>query len=530
MLSARMSLGGVVTAPHHLAATAGARVLREGGNAVEAMLASAAAIAVVYPHMNSIGGDGFWVVAPAGRDPIGIRACGPAAALASIGWYVAKGDRVIPSRGPRAALTVPGAIDGWREAHALAGELGGKLPISRLLEDAIAHAEAGIPATRSQAALTRSKWGELSEVAGFAETFAPNGPPSLGETLKQPALAATLRRLAEAGLEDFYRGDLGAALGDGAEAVGSPLRRSDFEAYRARRVAPAEVDLEDGSVFNMPPPTQGPSSLMILKIFEALGGASAFAEESVGYVHALVEATKRAFILRNAALGDPERMGEAWREWLTPEAAAHEAGAIDLSRAAAWPHPTAPGDTVWLGAIDADGTAVSYIQSIYWEFGSGVVPAGTGVALQNRGASFTLSEGPNALAPGRLPFHTLNPALAQMKDGRRIVYGTMGGEGQPQTQAAIFTRHAFYGQDMQAAITAPRWLLGRTWGAETTTLKLENRFEPALVDGLRALGHDVELLPSFDDALGHAGMASIERSGLMRGATDPRADGAVACV
>src|SRR5690606_23966875 len=153
-----------------------------------------------------------------------------------------------------------------------------------------------------------------------------------------------------------------------------------------------------------------------------------------------------------------------------------------------------------------------------------VVPE-TGVIWQNRGAGFSLQEGPNELGPGRLPFHTLNPSLAILDDGRKIAYGTMGGEGQPQTQAVIFTRHVLFGQDMQTAITAPRWLLGRTWGAESTNLKVESRFDPAVIDALRAAGHDVEVVEEFDQMMGHAGMVSIASDGVISGATDPRSDG-----
>jgi gamma-glutamyltranspeptidase/glutathione hydrolase len=183
-----------------------------------------------------------------------------------------------------------------------------------------------------------------------------------------------------------------------------------------------------------------------------------------------------------------------------------------------------------MGAADGEGRVVSYIQSIFWEYGSGLVLPETGVVWQNRGASFTLAEGPNALGPGRLPLHTLNPALARLKDGRTLAYGTMGGEGQPQTQAAIFTRHVGFGMDMQAAVTAPRWVLGRTWGAQITNLRLEDRFSPSLVKALKAAGHEVEAVGSFDDLMGHAGMISVDPRGVISAATDPRADGTCASV
>lgn len=527
MLNARTCLGGMVVAPHHLAAEAGAAVLREGGNAVEAMVAAASTIAVVYPHMNGIGGDGFWLIARPGADPVAIRACGAAAGLATPGFYAEQGETAIPARGPRAALTVAGAIGGWAEALKVSAEIGGRLPLGRLLSDAVRHARDGAPITRSQAALTREKWDELSGVFGFAETFAAHGPPEVGAVLRQPALCATLARLGEAGLDDFYRGDVARANADGLEEVGSPLRLSDLEAYRAARVAPAQVSLRTGTVFNHPPPTQGPSTLLILALFERLGVTEA---DGFDYVHGLVEATKRAFLRRDREVGDPGLVGEAWRDGFADAALAAEIDAIDRARALPWPQPTEPGDTVWLGAADRDGVVVSYIQSVFWEFGSGLVIPETGVTWQNRGASFTLTSGPRELAPGRLPFHTLNPSLARLADGRTMAFGTMGGEGQPQTQAAIYTRHTLFGQDMQAAVTAPRWLLGRTWGAETMTLKLENRFDPALFDALKAAGHEVEVLPAFTDVMGHAGMVAIGPDGVIAGASDPRSDGSCAGV
>jgi gamma-glutamyltranspeptidase len=515
----------MVTAPHHLAAEAGIQAIRGGGNAIEAMIAAAAAIAVTYPHMNAIGGDGFWLISLPGQAPIGIRACGPAAKLATPDFYEAHGDKAIPARGPRAALTVAGAVAGWVEALRIAREDGGRLPLSALLADAIRHATDGVPVTASQVELTSSKWAELCNVPGFARAYAADGLPAEGDVLKQPHLAATLSRLAEAGLEDFYRGDLARALAAGLEQAGSPVRLGDLEGFGARCVPPLVLRMCCGDVFNMPPPTQGLASLMILGIFERLGVRQA---ESFAHIHGLVEATKRAFMLRNAHLGDPDRMGPDWHNWLSAPRLDQEAAAISGDRAAPWSRPSQKGDTVWMGAADAEGRVVSYIQSIFWEFGSGVVVPETGVLWQNRGASFSLREGPNRLEPGRLPMHTLNPALARLADGRILAYGTMGGDGQPQTQAAIFSRHVLFGDDMQQAVTAPRWLLGRTWGAEATNLKLESRFPPELAAALGSAGHDIEIVGPFDDMMGHAGMIGVDKDGVISGATDPRADGTCA--
>ncbi len=229
--------------------------------------------------------------------------------------------------------------------------------------------------------------------------------------------------------------------------------------------------------------------------------------------------------MRNAGLGDPDFMAEPAQDWLADDRLDALAARIDMKNAFPWPHEPADGDTIWMGAADRYGNVVSFIQSVYWEFGSGLTCPETGVFFQNRGAGFSLAPGPNRLAPGKRPFHTLNPALAHLRDGRVIAYGTMGGEGQPQTQAAVFSRHVLFGEDLQAAVTAPRWLLGRTWGEETTTLKLEDRFDPALVARLKEAGHDVEMLPAFSDAAGHAGAIVLHQNGLMEAASDPRADG-----
>ena len=209
-----------------------------------------------------------------------------------------------------------------------------------------------------------------------------------------------------------------------------------------------------------------------------------------------------------------------------------EAGKIDRKKAAKWPAPPGDGDTIWMGAADASGLVVSYIQSIYWEFGSGCVLPATGVLMQNRGSSFSLDpKALNALAPGRRPFHTLNPALAELKDGRVIAYGTMGGDGQPQSQAAVFTRHVLFGQPLDKALDAPRWLLGRTWGSTHTNLRLESRFDENLVDRLMSAGHDIDVLSDpYSGIMGHAGAVVLHPNGTLEGGHDPRADGGAAGV
>ena len=527
MLRAADAVRGIVSAPHGLAAEAGLSVLREGGNAIEAMIAAAAAIAVVYPHMNGLGGDGFWLIAAPGAEPIGIDACGPTGRGVTRALY--GGAASVPARGPLAANTVAGTVSGWQEALALAADWGGKMPLGRLLEDAIHHAGHGIPASDNQSRITALKQDELKSVSGFADTFLIDGAaPAAGASFRNPALARTLERLAADGLDGFYRGALAGSIAADLAAAGSPVSAEDLAAYHVRRVAPLAVSLRSGTVYNLPPPTQGVASLMILGLIDRLGLEDGPAD-GFGHVHAVVEATKQAFLLRDAHLADPQTMDIDPAAWLEPQFLDSRARRIDPARALVWPQAATGGDTIWMGAIDGRGRAVSFIQSLYWEFGSGVVLPETGLAWQNRGSSMRLAEtGPNRLAPGRRPFHTLNPPLARLADGAVMAYGTMGGEGQPQTQAALYSRIVTFGQDPQAAITAPRWLLGRTWGEETTSLKLESRFDPALIEALRVAGHDIEPVEPFSDMMGHAGAVIRRADGSLQGATDPRSNGAVA--
>jgi len=519
---------GVVCAPHFAAVEAGRAILAEGGNALEAMLAMAAAIAAVYPHMNHIGGDGFWLI----REPSGrvraIMAAGPAAAEAQPELY--RDYETIPPRGPLAALTVPGAVGGWTLALEAARAAGGIMPLDALLQPAIAHARNGYAVSRSQAWLTAENLAELERLPSFAPTFLVDGkPPAAGTLLKQEAFAATLAHLGHAGLDDFYRGDVGREMAIDLTAIGSPLTRQDLARYEATLAEPLSVALPSATVYNTDAPTQGIVSLMILALFVRLGVTTA---ESFEHVHGLVEAIKRALRVRDRVVTDPSRLAHALDRCLEPRFIAGEAMKIDRRKAARWPLGQAESDTVWMGAADASGLVVSYIQSLYWEFGSGCVLRRTGVLMQNRGASFSLTPGAlNLLAPGRLPFHTLNPALATLKDGRIIAYGTMGGDGQPQTQGALFTRYALFNEPLAEAIDRPRWVLGRTWGHPLTRLRVESRLDGNLIDALEAAGHDVDILAeAYSDVMGHAGAVVLHPDGMLEGAHDPRADGGAAGV
>ncbi len=515
----------MMVAPHHLAAEAGSRVLREGGNAIEAMIAAASTIAVVYPHMNSLGGDNFWLIHQPGRVPLGIDACGPAAALATPDYYRDHGLDAIPGRGPHAALTVAGAVAGWQNALQISRSIGGKMPLERLFEEAIHHASSGVPVSATLGNNAASKLPELKDQPGFSSSYMTDDKPlAVGELHRQPRIADTLRHLAKEGLDDFYHGALAESIATDLSDAGSPLRQQDLASYQALQLAPLSLQLNGNTLFNMPPPTQGLASLMLLGIYSRLNIDSI---DDYAYVHALVESTKQAFRIRDREVGDPDFMRKPAQEFLADTLLDKLASQVDMQQAAAWPHASVGGDTVWLGAVDNAGRAVSFIQSIYWEFGSGVVLPQSGITWQNRGTSFSLDKTHhNVLKPGRRPFHTIQPAMAHLKDGRVMPYGTMGGEGQPQTQAMVYTRYVEGGCDLQQAITAPRWLLGKTWGSDVTNLRIENRFDPALFDQLRKAGHDLDVIGGFDEVMGHAGALVLHPDGLIEGASDPRSDGA----
>ncbi len=496
-------------------------MLQDGGNAIEATVACAATTAVVCPHMNGIGGDSFWLVRPPGHAPVGIDASGAAGRRVEAALYRQHGLDEVPGRGPLVVNTVAGAVGGWQAALSLARELGGSLPIGRLLEDAITQARNSTPLpSLAQRLLMRNRT-ELESIPGFSETFfAAADVKQSPVELSQPRLAATLEQLAEEGLDSLYRGRLAQRIAADFRRVGSPLTAEDLAEFATAPMTPLRLELQSGTLYNLPPPTQGLVSLMIIGMFEQLQVAAA---ESFMHVHGIVEATKQAFTVRDTVITDPRWMKQDPNAFLTPEILSRHAAAIDQVRASPWPSAGDPGDTVWIGVIDAQGCAVSMLQSLFWDFGSGVVLPDTGILWQNRGTSFALDPAAlNHLEPGRKPFHTLNPALADLHDQRLMVFGTMGGEGQPQTLAAIYSRYAMFGHDLQESVSAPRWLLGRTYGAFTNKLYVEDRFAAELTGELERAGHVLEVVESYSDMMGHAGALVRHADGKIDGSADPR--------
>ncbi len=515
-----------VAAPHSSACEAGLAVLREGGNALEAMIAVAASIAVVYPHMNGIGGDSFWII----HEPTGkvryIEACGFAGEHATIERYKAMELDSIPLRGPQATLTVPGTIGGWQIAAAMARENGGKLPLDMLLHHAISAAREGTPVGKSESRYILKDDKALIGLPFFTETYFADGKqPAAGSTRRFPALAATLQHLADTGLDDFYRGDVGREMAADLERAGTPITRGDLTRYRAVERQPLTARLKDCTLYMSQPPSQGFAALMMLGIFDELGVGRG---ETIQHLHGMIESVKRANTLRDRVVTEFDRMPEDPAEFLTRERFQREALQIDAHRAARWPLPRMEdGDTIWCGVIDGNGMAVSLIQSLFWEYGSGVVLPKTGVLMQNRGLGLSLDPASlNALRPGRQPFHTLHAPMAIFDDGRIMSYGSMGGEVQPQITSNNFLRYARFGMSPSEALDAPRFTFGKAWNANRATVKVENRMDPTLIRELGKLGHAVEVNPNaYADSFGHAGMLVKHPDGHVLADHDPRADG-----
>jgi gamma-glutamyltranspeptidase/glutathione hydrolase len=529
----------MVATPHVLASAAGLEALQRGGSAVDAAIAANAVLCVVYPHMAGLGGDGFWLISgPTTQGVEALNASGPAAAAATIAFYRSKGHEAgIPERGALAALTVPGAVDGWRAAH----ERHGKLPWVELFATAIRYAREGMPVGRSLADWLARDVPILRQSREMTRVYLPTGTPQQeGSRLVQADLGRTFEELASAGARAFYEGAIAKRICDGLGPAGSPLRPEDFARYEAAWVDPISSSYRGFEVVQMPPSTQGFAALLILNLLEGFD-VRAWGDGTADYYHHAVEAVKVAFADRDEWLTDPAYVEIPLDRLLSKAYGAERRKLIDPRRAlaAGQVEPglrfgadvrrrSPGGDTCYFCAADADGLVVSVIQSIYHDFGAAVIGGDTGIILQNRGSFFSLDERhPNRLEPGKRTFHTIIPAL-MLEDGQPVLaYGTMGGEGQPQTQAALVTRMVDFGYDVQQAIEAPRWLMGRTWGTESRDLSLESRISGEVTRELARRGQPVRMVEAWSATMGHAQAIRLNRTGgFLEGGADPRGDGA----
>ena len=532
-----------VVAPHHLGTAAGLGILRAGGSAVDAAIATNVALAVVVPNSCGIGGDAFWLVwdaaegrqhalngsgrAPASADPVALRA---------------RGLETLPYRGPL-SITVPGAVRSWGDAHARFG----RLPWAQLLAPAIELAHDGFPAWPGFIAGVENTRQAIAaafgEDSGFARVYRPHGRPwRPGELVRLPALATTLATLADQGADAFYEGDLAERQARGLAMTGCRIATADLRAHRSTWAEPITTDYRGVRVTTHPPNSSGLVALELLNLLEqfepppvaAFGPAGV---TDVRWIHLGIEAAKLAMTDRDAHLTDPEFAAVPVEHLLAKSHAAELAARIDLGHAALPPRATSPlgGGTVYLATVDSEGNAASLIESNYMGFGSGLVDPETGIHYQNRGSFFSLDPGhPNVLAPGKRTLHTLMPGML-FRAGERdpwIVTGSMGGDAQPQIHAQVVSALVDGAVDIATAVAAPRWFVEPAEHFEPPReVRAEPRFPTGIFEALAALGHPVSPTAPFDGRLGHAhaielvdgGPASEE--GSLAAATDPRSAG-----
>ena len=512
---------GMVTSPHALATQCGVKVLEHGGNAVEAAIATVAALCVTYPHFCGLGGDAFFIIA----DPKGQiqNISGIGQATQNTSGYAGNN----PLRGPRSALTTAGLVDALRCAWDISTQMGGRASWASLLQPAIDLARDGHAVSASEQFWLAFRSAQAHEIPNVFSAFAHAGRvPDVGTFRRQLQLAHTLETLAFRGPRDFYEGSLARRLAQGLVNAGSPLTATDLALTRARVEEPLRLPYRGGTLVAHRPPTQGITTLQIMGILERFD-LRAIPEGSADYYHLLVEAIKQAFLDRNRYLADPDHAEVPMDRLLSVDHLDTQAGAIDVHRALDWPHSFQTGDTVYVGTRDVHGNAVSALATVYFDWGSGVMAGDTGVLWHNRGAAFSLdAKHPNALAPGKRPFHTLNPGMYLIDGKPSIIYGTQGADGQPQTLAAILTRMIDYRMEPLRALAQPRFLLGKTFSDPADSLKIESDVPLAVQVELARRGHLLRTVDTQSPLMGHPGAILFDpESGLMLGAHDPRSDG-----
>lgn len=513
---------GVVASPHPLATLAGIRILQEGGNAMDAAIATNAVLAVVHPHMCGLGGDLFALVYHAKeRRVLALNASGRSPKAASLEVYRKAGHTEMPFRGLW-SVTVPGAVDGWATVLHRCGSMGWK----DVLGPAIHWAETGFPVSPEFARAAETERPLLQAAPETARIYLPGGrPPRVGESLVQSDLARSLQALAEGGREAFCAGPIAAEIVRASQAGGGLLTAEDLADTRAEWVTPLAVEYRGHRVFQCPPNSQGIATLLALQI---LAGFDLQGVAEVDRLHLMVEAKKLAFADRDRYVTDPGFARVPTERLLAPPYADTRRGLISPGRAmVAVSAGQIQGDTICLCTADAQGNWVAWIQSLYSTFGSGVVAGTTGILLQNRGAYFSLDPAHvNRLEPGKRTLHTLTPLLATREDQPVLVTGTRGADGQPQTLLNILTGIVDRGLGIQEAVEAPRWVHGRRIrGDDPHTLRIESRFPPEVASALATRGHRVEVTVPFDFNMGFAqGIMRHAESGCLVGAADPRGD------
>lgn len=510
---------GMVCTSQVVAAESGLAILRRGGNAFDAAIATAAVLNVVEPMSTGIGGDAF-VLAWVGNEKklVGLNGSGRSASTANVDHYRNKGYDHLPTFGPD-TVTVPGAVHAWWTLH----QKYGKLPFAELLVDAIHYAEEGFAVSEIIAASWKGGL-KHSEVSEFAENYLLRDgggyrAPRLGEVFRQPDLARTFRAIASGGVEEFYRGDLARQLASYLESKGSLLRYGDFAQHESDWVEPVSTSFKGYELYELPPNGQGIMALEMLNIMEGYDLKS-LGHNSGEYIHLLAEAKKLAFADRATYVTDPNVRPLPIETLISKEYAAKMRARIDRNRAGTFAESTlkAGSDTVYLCTADSDGNLVSFINSIYYGFGSGLVAKGTGICLQNRGSMFSLEpDHLNRIEPSKRPLHTIIPAMIMTAGKPWFCFGVMGGDMQPQGHVQVMLNMVEFGMNPQEAGEAAR--MRETGGG----VALESGVGEEARAVLRAKGHELHESPGGFG--GYQGILVDWDAGVYFGASDNRKDG-----
>ena len=510
-------MNGMAATSHPLATLAAVNVLRDGGNAIDAAVAACAVQGVVEPQSTGIGGDCFVLYAPAGGEVIAYNGSGRAPALATPEWYADKGITEIGVASPH-AVTVPGAIDAWArlvEDH-------GTLDLGALLRPAIAHARDGFPISSRVAGDWAANAGHLSHDAGTQRTYLPGGrPPAVGSVHRLPALAATLERIAKDGRNGFYAGPVARDIVSHLSALGGLHTMADFAAARGEYVEPIHTGYGGYTVHECPPNGQGIAALEMLNILAGFD-LTALEPLSAERLHLEIEAKRLAYGDRDALIADPAQVPVPVEHLLSDDHATALRSRIsrEASMATVPPSPlSAHADTVYLCVVDRDRNAVSFINSLFQGFGSGLSGPESGVLLHNRGHGFVLEAGhPNRIAPGKRPLHTIIPGMLT-KDSRAVMpFGVMGGHYQAMGHAHVLSNLVDFGLDLQEAIDLPR-----VFAPQQGPMEVESGVPRTTVEGLRRLGHETA---TPGKPIGGGQAIWIDwKEGVLTGASDPRKDG-----